>query len=105
SIRWAARCLDFPSRSGQVLFGIVQGGLDLDLRRMCARELVAMNFPGYAIGGLSVGEAPADMYRTIEATAPHLPTDKPRYLMGVGTPVDLLESVALGIDMFDCVMP
>ncbi len=105
SIRWAARCLEVPPRDDQVLFGIVQGGLDQDLRRMCARELVAMDFPGYAVGGLSVGEAPADMYRTISATTPHLPTDKPRYLMGVGTPVDLLESVALGIDMFDCVMP
>lgn len=105
SLRWAARCLQVPARAGQVLFGIVQGGLDLDLRKMCAQELVAMDFPGYAIGGLSVGEAPADMYRTIAGTTPYLPADKPRYLMGVGTPTDLLESIRLGIDMFDCVMP
>lgn len=105
SLRWAARCLQVPPRAGQVVFGIVQGGLDADLRRISAQELVAMDFPGYAIGGLSVGEAPVDMYRTIAATTPHLPADKPRYLMGVGTPTDLLESVALGVDMFDCVMP
>ncbi len=105
SLRWAARCLQVPPRPGQAVFGIVQGGLDPDLRRISAQELVAMDFPGYAIGGLSVGEAPADMYRTIAATTPYLPTDKPRYLMGVGTPTDLLESIARGVDMFDCVMP
>jgi queuine tRNA-ribosyltransferase len=105
SIRWADRCLKVPPKNGQVLFGIVQGGLDVELRKMCAQELVAMDFPGYAIGGLSVGEAPADMYRTIAATTPHLPLEKPRYLMGVGTPTDLLEAIRLGIDMFDCVMP
>lgn len=105
SLRWAERCLKVPPKSGQVLFGIVQGGLDVGLRQRCAQELVAMDFPGYAIGGLSVGEAPADMYRTIAATTPHLPAEKPRYLMGVGTPTDLLESIGLGIDMFDCVMP
>lgn len=105
STRWAARCREYHTRSDQALFGIVQGGLDPIWRANSARELVAMEFPGYAIGGLSVGEAPADMYQTIDVTTPHLPADKPRYLMGVGRPVDLLESIALGIDMFDCVMP
>jgi queuine tRNA-ribosyltransferase len=105
TLRWAARCRDVPSQAGQVLFGIVQGGLDPDLRRHCAQELAGMDFPGYAIGGLSVGEAPPDMYRTISATTPHLPPHKPRYLMGVGRPIDLLEAIMRGVDMFDCVMP
>ncbi|TWT99189.1 Queuine tRNA-ribosyltransferase [Botrimarina colliarenosi] len=105
SVRWAERCLAAATRSDQSLFGIVQGGLDPELRRLSAEGLVALDMAGYAIGGLSVGEPAADMYRTIEATAPHLPPDKPRYLMGVGTPDDLLESVERGVDMFDCVMP
>lgn len=105
SVRWAARCQAAGKRSDQAQFAIVQGGLDIDLRTWCSRELVKLDFPGYAIGGLSVGEPPAEMYRIVEATCPHLPTDRPRYLMGVGTPTDLLESVARGVDLFDCVMP
>ena len=105
SIRWARRCRDFASREDQVLFGIVQGGLDAGLRRHSAEGLVDLDFFGYAIGGLSVGEPPAEMYATIEVTTPHLPVDRPRYLMGVGTPQDLLQSVYRGVDMFDCVMP
>ncbi|MEZ6087096.1 MAG: tRNA guanosine(34) transglycosylase Tgt [Pirellulaceae bacterium] len=105
SIRWAKRCLNHASRQDQARFAIVQGGLDAELRRQCAVELSAEAFDGFAIGGLSVGEPPAEMYATIEATVPHLPTSKPRYLMGVGTPIDLVEAIARGVDMFDCVMP
>jgi queuine tRNA-ribosyltransferase len=105
SIRWATRCLNAAKRSDQARFAIVQGGLDADLRRQCAMALVSMPFEGYAIGGLSVGEPPAEMYRILEATTPHLPHDRPRYLMGVGTPIDLMEAVARGVDLFDCVMP
>ncbi len=105
SIRWAERCLAASTRSDQSLFGIVQGGLDPEMRRLSAEGLVALDMPGYAIGGLSVGEPAADMYRTIDFTEPLLPKEKPRYLMGVGTPDDLLESVQRGVDMFDCVMP
>ena len=90
---------------GQALFGIVQGGTDPDLRARSADALVAMDFPGYAVGGLVVGEAPEVMLETLESTAPRLPAEKPRYLMGVGTPVDLIEAVTRGIDMFDCVLP
>ena len=105
SIRWARRCLDAATRDDQARFAIVQGGLDADLRAQCARELATMEFNGYAVGGLSVGEAPSEMYRITAATTPELPESKPRYLMGVGKPIDLLESVARGIDLFDCVMP
>ena len=105
SIRWAKRCLNHATRNDQARFAIVQGGLDAELRRQCAVELSAEDFDGYAIGGLSVGEPPSEMYATIEATVPHLPTSKPRYLMGVGTPIDLVEAIARGVDMFDCVMP
>ncbi len=105
SIRWAERCQAAATRSDQSLFGIVQGGLDAELRQASCEALVELDLAGYAIGGLSVGEPAADMYRTIEVTAPHLPIDRPRYLMGVGTPDDLLESVERGVDMFDCVMP
>ncbi len=90
---------------GQALFGIVQGGIDAELRQQSADALVAMDLPGYAIGGLAVGEPQEAMLATLETTTPRLPADKPRYLMGVGTPFDLIESVARGIDMFDCVMP
>ncbi|MCH9808842.1 MAG: tRNA guanosine(34) transglycosylase Tgt [Alphaproteobacteria bacterium] len=90
---------------GQALFAIVQGGIDERLRRESAEALVAMEFPGYAVGGLAVGEGQEAMLRTLEATVPLLPVDKPHYLMGVGTPDDLIEAVARGIDMFDCVMP
>lgn len=105
SIRWADRCKAHASRDGQSLFAIVQGGLHAELRNECATELVKRDFAGYAIGGLSVGESPEEMYRTIEATTPALPADRPRYLMGVGRPEDLFEAIARGIDLFDCVMP
>lgn len=105
SVRWAERCRRAARRDDQMLLAIVQGGLDADLRRSCARELVAMDFAGYAIGGLSVGEAPAEMYAAIDVVAPELPADRVRYLMGVGRPQDLVEAVARGVDLFDCVMP
>ncbi len=104
SVRWADRCRQ-QSRDGQAQFAIVQGGLWEDLRRDCAEALVRLDFDGYAVGGLSVGEPPAEMYRILEATCPSLPADRPRYLMGVGRPQDLLEAVRRGIDLFDCVMP
>jgi queuine tRNA-ribosyltransferase len=103
--RWAERCRAAARRPQQALFGIVQGGLDDQLRRESAAGLVALDFPGYAIGGLSVGEPPEEMYRVLDGVAPALPADRPRYLMGVGRPEDLLEAVARGIDLFDCVMP
>ena len=103
--RWAWRCRQAHLRSDQALFAIVQGGVYPDLREMSARELVAMDFPGYAIGGLSVGEPKEEMYRTLEVTVPHLSAKKPRYLMGVGSPDALLEGVRRGIDLFDCVLP
>ena len=105
SSRWAARCKEFADHPYQVLFGIVQGGLIPELREKSAKALTDLDFPGYAIGGLSVGESPAEMYSTIDVTCPHLPQEKPRYLMGVGRPEDLIEGVKRGIDMFDCVMP
>jgi queuine tRNA-ribosyltransferase len=105
SVRWAERCRRAQTRSDQMLLGIVQGGLDVDLRRKSAAALAAMDFGGYAIGGLSVGEPPPDMYAAIEATTPHMPADRPRYLMGVGRPQDLVEAIARGVDLFDCVMP
>ncbi|MFM9067188.1 MAG: tRNA guanosine(34) transglycosylase Tgt [Planctomycetota bacterium] len=105
SIRWAARCQAAARRPDQALFAIVQGGLDPALRVWCAEQLVAMDFPGYAVGGLSVGEPPPRMYEMLDVTCPVLPIHKPRYLMGVGRPEDLLEGIRRGIDMFDCVMP
>jgi queuine tRNA-ribosyltransferase len=105
TVRWAERCRRAATRSDQALFAIVQGGLDPQLRAWCAERLVEMDFPGYAVGGLSVGEEPEDMYRVLDHTVPLLPQDKPRYLMGVGRPIDLLEGIARGIDLFDCVMP
>jgi queuine tRNA-ribosyltransferase len=105
SVRWARRCQAAARRPDQALFAIVQGGLEVDLRIACARQLRAMDFAGYAVGGLSVGEESAEMLRILEATVPELPADRPRYLMGVGRPVDLLEAIARGIDLFDCVMP
>lgn len=105
SVRWAERCRRALGRDDQMLLAIVQGGLDVELRRSCARQLVAMDFAGYAIGGLSVGETPAEMYAAIEVVAPELPADRVRYLMGVGRPQDLVEAVARGVDLFDCVMP
>jgi len=102
---WAARCRDAQRRSDQALFGIVQGGIFPDLREMSARFLMDLDFPGYAIGGLSVGESKADMYATLDHLAPILPPDKPRYLMGVGAADDLVNGVIRGIDIFDCVLP
>jgi queuine tRNA-ribosyltransferase len=105
TVRWAQRCRQAARRDGQALLAIVQGGLDADLRVESARQLIAMEFAGYAVGGLSVGEPPAEMYRVLDVTVPELPADRPRYLMGVGRPQDLLEAVRRGIDWFDCVMP
>jgi queuine tRNA-ribosyltransferase len=107
SLAWAERCKRAFDRAppGRALFGIVQGGDHADLRRQSAGPLVAMGFNGYAIGGLAVGEPQDVMLRIIEETAPLLPDDRPRYLMGVGTPEDLIEAVARGMDMFDCVLP
>ena len=106
SMRWAQRCREaFVARDGYGLFGIVQGSIYPALREESAKALTNIGFEGYAIGGLAVGEGQAAMFATVEATAPHLPADAPRYLMGVGTPDDLVGSVARGIDMFDCVMP
>jgi queuine tRNA-ribosyltransferase len=103
---WAARCRQaHPDDSVQALFGIVQGGVFPDLREQSAAFLTALDFPGYAIGGLAVGETKSAMYDTIDLTAPMLPTNKPRYLMGVGDPDDLIEATLRGVDIFDCVMP
>ncbi|HET9845470.1 MAG TPA: tRNA guanosine(34) transglycosylase Tgt [Nitrospira sp.] len=103
--RWAARCLASRHRRGQALFGIVQGGVDEELRARSARDLVKLEFDGYAVGGLSVGESKDDMYRMLDVTVPELPATKPRYLMGVGMPENLIEAVGRGIDLFDCVLP
>lgn len=105
SVRWARRCQEAARRPGQSLFAIVQGGLDAELRVECARQLTSLGFAGYAVGGLSVGEEPSEMMRILDVTVPELPSDRPRYLMGVGRPEDLLEAVRRGIDLFDCVMP
>ncbi len=115
---WARRCQTFASRkrNGRIfapqtngvkphLFGIVQGGMHPDLREKSAKQLIEIGFDGYAIGGLSVGESNKLMYEMLDTTIPHLPKDKPRYLMGVGTPENILEAVERGIDMFDCVLP
>jgi queuine tRNA-ribosyltransferase len=103
--RWAERCKTAQTRTDQALFGIIQGGIHPDLRERSALGLLGIGFPGYAIGGLSVGEPPPQMYATLDCTVPLLPINKPRYLMGVGRPEDLLEAVCRGVDMFDCVMP
>ncbi|HUJ08392.1 MAG TPA: tRNA guanosine(34) transglycosylase Tgt [Verrucomicrobiae bacterium] len=111
TLQWAARCKKAvssqpPATSGrQLLFGIVQGSVYPDLRERGARELVSMGFDGYAIGGVSVGEPPEEMIRQVEMAVPFLPSDQPRYLMGVGTPPQILEMIARGVDMFDCVLP
>lgn len=102
---WASRCLEEKRGEDQHLFGIVQGGMYSDLREMSAKELMAMGFDGYALGGLSVGEDADTRQRIIKDTVAFLPEDKPVYLMGVGRPEDILEAVILGVDMFDCVMP
>jgi queuine tRNA-ribosyltransferase len=103
--RWAERSRGAHRREDQWLFGIVQGGVHLDLRERSAREILALDFPGYAVGGLSVGEPKPDMEAVLDHLDPILPAEKPRYLMGVGTPEDILEGVARGVDMFDCVLP
>ena len=103
--RWAVRCKEAHTREGQHLFGIVQGGLYEDLRQRSAEFIMSLGFPGYAVGGLSVGEGKERMYAMTGVTTELLPSDAPRYLMGVGSPEDLVESVARGIDMFDCVLP
>lgn len=105
TIRWAAECREQPRAPGQLVFGIAQGGVNSVLRESCAKALVAMNFDGYAIGGVSVGEPENEMMRAVELAEPFLPTEKPRYAMGLGTPAQLVEMVARGVDMFDCVLP
>ncbi|MFP4660733.1 MAG: tRNA guanosine(34) transglycosylase Tgt [Halanaerobiales bacterium] len=105
TIRWAERSKKAMTNEKQALFGIIQGGVYEDLRKASVEAMVDIGFPGYALGGLSVGEKNEQMYQVLEFTVPHMPEDKPRYLMGVGTPEDLIEGVMRGIDMFDCVMP
>lgn len=105
TLRWASECRGQPRAEGQMVFGIVQGASIAQLRTQCARELVAMNFDGYAIGGVSVGEPEPEMFAAVELTEPFLPPDKARYAMGLGTPAQLVELVARGVDMFDCVLP
>jgi queuine tRNA-ribosyltransferase len=105
SMRWAARCAEQHADHAGALFGIAQGGMYDDLRRESIEALIDIGFDGYALGGLSVGESHAERMAVLEAAAPRLPEDRPRYLMGVGTPEDIVEAVAAGIDMFDCVMP
>jgi len=103
--RWARRCLTAPAAPGQLRFGIVQGGVHLDLRRAHLADIAALPFDGLALGGLGVGEAPEVMYGVIDAVAAEMPADRPRYLMGVGTPEDIWMAIGAGVDMFDCVMP
>ena len=105
TLRWAERSRDVHKETDQVLFGIVQGGVFPDLRERGVRELTRLGFDGYAVGGLSVGENKAEMEEVLKTALPLLPSDRPRYLMGVGTPEDLLGAMALGVDLFDCVMP
>src|SRR5207244_2473230 len=105
TIHWADRCKSAHRRADQALFAIVQGGTDIDARVRCAETLTQLDFPGYALGGFSVGETTQQMVTALEPSADALPTDKPRYLMGVGKPLDLVLAVARGIDMFDCVLP
>ena len=105
TIRWARECREQPRADGQFVFGIVQGGSDPVLREHCAKALVPMEFDGYAIGGVSVGEPEPEMMRAVELAEPHLPAHKARYAMGLGTPAQMVELVARGVDMFDCVLP
>lgn len=106
SVRWLARCVAAHERSNeQALFGIVQGGTDLELRAWCAANVTAFDLPGYAIGGVAVGEPPEEIARIVRHTTPLLPPDRPRYLMGVGYERDILAAVRAGVDMFDCVLP
>ena len=105
TVHWAAQCRQQPRAPGQLVFGIVQGGCDAALRERCAKALVALEFDGYAIGGVSVGEPESEMMKAVEYTEPHLPPHQARYAMGLGTPAQLVELVARGVDMFDCVLP
>jgi queuine tRNA-ribosyltransferase len=105
TLDWAAICRETPRAKGQIVFGIVQGGVFAELRESCAEALVKMDFEGYAIGGVSVGEPEELILRGVDDTVSHLPVSKPRYLMGVGEMSQMVESVARGVDMFDCVMP
>ena len=105
TIRWAKRCKEHHKRNDQALFGIVQGSMFETQRIDCIKKLIEIDFPGYGIGGLSVGESHDVMYRVLDALSPEMPEEKPRYLMGVGFPTNLVESVARGVDMFDCVLP
>ncbi len=105
TVRWAKRCKESHTRGDQLLFAIVQGGVFVDLRQECSEALLQIGFPGYAIGSLSVGEPKEETLKVIAETVPFLPEDKPRYLMGMGTPEDLLDTIAQGVDLFDCVLP
>jgi queuine tRNA-ribosyltransferase len=105
TIEWARVCREQPRAAGQFVFGIVQGGINAQLREHCAKELVTLDFDGYAIGGVSVGEPEPEMMKAVELAEPFLPEEKPRYAMGLGTPAQIVELVARGVDMFDCVLP
>jgi queuine tRNA-ribosyltransferase len=105
TIRWAAECREQPRAPGQLVFGIVQGGSHAALREECARALTALKFDGYAIGGVSVGEPEPEMMKAVEHTTPFLPAEQPRYAMGLGTPAQMVELIARGVDLFDCVLP
>ena len=105
TIHWARECREQPRAPGQLVFGIVQGGSDAALREECAKAIVPMQFDGYAIGGVSVGEPESEMMKAVELAEPFLPANQPRYAMGLGTPAQLVEMVARGVDMFDCVLP
>jgi queuine tRNA-ribosyltransferase len=105
TIRWARECREQPRANGQLVFGIVQGGSNAALREECAKAIVALDFDGYAIGGVSVGEPEPEMMKAVEMTEPFLPANKARYAMGLGTPAQMVELVARGVDMFDCVLP
>lgn len=105
TLRWAKRCRDYELKEHQNLFAIIQGGLHLDLRTECMERMIEMDFPGYALGGLSVGEKNEEMVEFCNKFVPTMPEDKPRYLMGVGKPLDILNGIRAGLDMFDCVLP
>jgi|ERR1043166_242769 queuine tRNA-ribosyltransferase len=105
TVRWARECREQPRAAGQMIFGIVQGANNAGLREACARNIIALDFDGYALGGVSVGEPEHEMFQAVEMTEPFLPVNKPRYAMGLGTPAQLIELVARGVDMFDCVLP
>jgi queuine tRNA-ribosyltransferase len=105
TVRWAERCLAAHRNPAQALLGIVQGGVHPDVRRWCAERIVALDFPAYAVGGMAVGESPEDTRRNVSVTTDLLPEDRPRYLMGMGKPDDVVDAIGRGIDLFDCVLP